>query len=45
MRRIAAIDAQLQITIYAPFRAEEHRAVKAPHNNEMHLTRPAHGLG
>jgi hypothetical protein len=42
-RRIAAVGAQLQITIYAPLRAEERRTLKAPHNNEMHLTSSAHG--
>jgi hypothetical protein len=43
LRRIAAIGATLQITIYPPLRAEERAALKAPHNNEMHLTRSAHG--
>ncbi len=43
MRRIAAIGAQLQITIYAPLQTEERRVSKAPHNNEIHLTRSAHG--
>lgn len=43
MQRIAAIGAQVQITIYAPLPAEERRALKAPHNNKMHPTRSAHG--